>query len=212
MSRGVNEQKLNVIYNGIDFMEYSALPEYFSIPLKICCVGNLLISKNQIVLLKALNHLQRVHPDFDYECDLFGEGETHSKLQEYINKHQLDKVQLKGFCDNVRSRLNKYAVYVQPSRYESFGIAVLEAMNAGCCVLASNVGGLKEIVTDSCGYLFTLDDYQVLAELLYQCFQNRYAIQQKGMKSILCVKRLFNVKFMSKEIQKYYQTVLLREN
>ena len=149
ISRGVNEDKLAVIYHGIEVMEYSALPEYSVTPIKICCVGNLMVSKNQIVLLKALNYLQTLHSNFDYECDLFGEGETRVELQKYINDHKLTKIRLKGFCDNIRSQLNKYTIYVQPSRYESFGIAVLEAMNAGCCVLASDVGGLREIVADT---------------------------------------------------------------
>lgn len=37
-------------------------------------------------------------------------------------------------------------VYIQPSRYESFGMTVLEAMSCGCAVIVSNRGGLPEVV------------------------------------------------------------------
>ena len=50
--------------------------------------------------------------------------------------------------DKVPSYLNKIDVYVALSRYESFGVAVIEASACGCPVVVSDVGGLPEVVHD----------------------------------------------------------------
>lgn len=57
-----------------------------------------------------------------------------------------NRCSLKGYDKDVRSTLNRYSLYIHPSKYESFGISILEAMNAGCCVLANSVGGIKKLL------------------------------------------------------------------
>lgn len=61
---------------------------------------------------------------------------------------------------------------VIPSRWEDFGYVALEAMRAEKPVLASNVGGLKDIVVDGqTGYLFAPEEAQTLAKLLKKARQ-----------------------------------------
>lgn len=44
---------------------------------------------------------------------------------------------------------NESIIYMQPSRYEAFGMTILEAMACGCCVITSNKGGIPEVVSDA---------------------------------------------------------------
>jgi glycosyltransferase involved in cell wall biosynthesis len=73
-------------------------------------------------------------------------------------------VEFIGGVDDTAPWLQRASVYVQPSRREAFGLAVLEAMQAGRPVVASSVGGLPELVVDGVtGRLVRPDDPDALA-------------------------------------------------
>ena len=56
----------------------------------------------------------------------------------------------------------------------------MEAMNAGCCVLANSVGGIKEIIDNKTGYLIDCSDPDVLAAQIIYCYNNRDEIREKS--------------------------------
>ena len=53
---------------------------------------------------------------------------------------------------------------LMPSELESFGLAALEAMAAGCAIVCTTVGGLPEVVTPQCGFLHEVGDIDGMAE------------------------------------------------
>jgi len=70
-----------------------------------------------------------------------------------------------GKQDNVREKLGLADLFLLPSEEESFGLAALEAMACEVPVIASNVGGLPEVVTDGVdGYLIPPHDVETGAE------------------------------------------------
>lgn len=208
VDRGIDGLKIEVVHNGIEPIEYKEGPDYWMKPLKICSVGNLLSAKDHMTLLKALKILRDIYPETEVQCDIYGEGECRLRLQEYITKNRLKNIRLCGFEDRIRSKLNQYALYIQPSLYESFGIAVLEAMNAGCCVVASRVGGLEEIIDGKSGFFFGQQDYKQLAEQLYKCYSNRDFIEKAGNKGKLRVLQHFTVKKMAERMNDNYMKLL----
>lgn len=62
-----------------------------------------------------------------------------------------------------------------PSRSEGFGLSALEAMARACPVVASNVGGLPELVTADCGMLCEVEDAHALAEVSLHILQDEDA-------------------------------------
>ena len=58
-------------------------------------------------------------------------------------------------------------IYISTSAYETFGLAVLEAMSVGCPTVAFDVCGLRELITnDQEGYLVSPNDYPALVEMI----------------------------------------------
>ena len=208
ISRGGDPRKITVVYNGISFLEYEVFAKRKENSLKICCVGNLLPVKNQIIVLKALKTIQADAENIglDIVTDIYGTGECKNLLEKYILDNQLAKVQLMGFDENVRKKLNQYNLFVQPSKYESFGIAIIEALNAGCYVVGSNIGGIKEIrdtVPDRfC--LFDVDDYQELAKIILGAATGKIEIEKKQEDAIEKLKQKFSSETMAKEMIKMY--------
>jgi glycosyltransferase involved in cell wall biosynthesis len=87
-------------------------------------------------------------PD-DVVLVVLGEGPERSALEALVRELDLERrVFLPGRVPDVASWLGRAAVYVQPSRWEGFGLAVLEAMVCSLPVVATRVGSLPELVAD----------------------------------------------------------------
>lgn len=71
-------------------------------------------------------------------------------------------------------------LFWMPSRSEGFGLSALESMARACPVVASNVGGLPELVTADCGLLCDPDDIASLAETAIRILQDETAYIQKS--------------------------------
>lgn len=178
VERGIPREKIDVVYTGIESIEYKTTPDYNAEVLNICTVGNLLPVKNQILLLSSLSLLNKKYPQVNYSCDVYGEGPERENLERCIETNNLNKVSLKGFDKNVRAKLNNYQIYIHTSKYESFGISIVEAMNAGCCVLANAVGGVNEIINNECGYILENETPDEIVDVLFYCYKNREELKR----------------------------------
>ncbi|AEH07155.1 glycosyltransferase family 4 protein [Methanothermococcus okinawensis] len=151
--------KVNVIYNGIN-------PWEFDIPMDdneknefrahigiqpyekmILFVGRLVYQKGVEYLIRATPKILEQHPNS--KIVIAGSGDMRGYLEDLA--FQLgcrDKILFLGFVggDMLKKLFKSADVAVIPSVYEPFGIVALEAMAAGAPVVASSVGGLKEII------------------------------------------------------------------
>jgi glycosyltransferase involved in cell wall biosynthesis len=103
-------------------------------------------------------------PD-DVVLVVLGEGPERELLEELAREHAVGpRVILPGRVPDVAAWLRRASVYVQPARWEGFGLAVLEAMVCGLPVVATNVSSLPELVVDGeTGLLVPPDDPAALA-------------------------------------------------
>lgn len=99
---------------------------------------------------KGLTHLIRslgTMPHRAWTCVIIGEGEERQKLKRKIVRLGLEKnIFLAGHIQNAQSFLNAFDIFVLPSVKEGFPYALLEAGSAGLPVVASDVGGVPEII------------------------------------------------------------------
>ena len=106
-----------------------------------------------------------------FHLTICGIGDS-DRLNKIIYDFQLsDTVTYKGWV-NIEDKNNLLAqsdIYLQPSHFESLGIAIIEALSYGIPVIASNVGGIPELITDNeNGYLIPVGDMEQLKfKLIY---------------------------------------------
>ena len=116
-------------------------------------VGDRKRYKNFINLLKAYSISKRINKNF--KLVLFGGGQLTELELDIINKYKLDLnliIQISG-GDNELSSLYKYAsLFVFPSKYEGFGLPLLEAASLNCPVACSNIEVFREIMGESVEY------------------------------------------------------------
>lgn len=128
----------------------------------VLAVGHLRTDKGQDVLMTAIPSVQSEQP---IRVVFVGDGPAlgalkrqaaHEGLSVYFAGHEVDVWPWYALSD----------VVVVPSRKESFGLVAVEAMAAGKPVVASNVGGLVEILSDGGGYLVPREDPAELAQAI----------------------------------------------
>jgi len=139
--------KYVVVRNGIDVERFAGpRPRLVDGGPIIGAVGRFSEEKGHRHLLEAVAMLQRPLPEM--RLVLVGYGALEGELRRRSAELGLDKaVVFAGERDSAEV-LGGFDIFVQPSLYESQGIAILEAMAAGVPVIASDVGGVRDAVRD----------------------------------------------------------------
>jgi glycosyltransferase involved in cell wall biosynthesis len=152
--------------NGVNVDAFALAPvadkqTLFTIPSNlpvILCVGRLDTEKGHDTLLRAISLIP------DTVLVLVGEGPLLKQLRGLVDKLDIaSRVRFLGKRTDVPQLLKAADIYVQPSRWEGFGIAALEAMAAGKPIVASDVPGLAQVVGDA-GLFFSPGDARQLAQ------------------------------------------------
>jgi len=150
-SNAVPKSKIVVIPNAIEFENESrSTDKKIKVSNKapiIGTIGNLNVQKGQTYLIEALSILRKKYPLITLE--IVGEGPERNDLTEQIKITKLEHhVSLLGQKKDIEKYLHHWDVFVLSSIAETFGIVILEAMEAGVPVVASNVGGIPDIITN----------------------------------------------------------------
>jgi len=166
---GISENKVVVINNGICKEEFHVF-ETSGVLLKrkrkeILYVGNLYVEKGLRELLEAVKILSSERDDFSLV--VIGGGPFREEFLKLIQRLRLEKfVRVEGekHHKEIPQWINKSHVVCLPSYNEGFPNVVLESISCGRPVVASNVGGIPEIIDDSgLGILVPPKDTEKLA-------------------------------------------------
>jgi len=160
-----------------------------------------------------LRAIARLAPKFkDIHLLLIGEGELRKKLEDLTAQLELEEnVSFLGYQADVPSLLKDIDLYVHPSVLEPLGIAVLEAMAAGKCVVATAVGGVPEIITDGqTGFLVPSQDVTKLANAIRNARENLSQTEKIANAGRKHVEESFGIKSIVKKYQELYTTSILQ--
>ena len=215
---GVPPARTVVVNEGIDLERVDAAPpanlhEELWLPHNAPIVGNvaaLVPHKGQRHLIEAAGLVVRQVPDARFV--VAGEGELRGMLERLIRDRRLEKhVHLLGFRPDVLSLHKAFDVFVMSSVTEGLGTSLLDAMACGKPVVASEAGGIPEVVENGLtGWLVPPRDHAAMANAIVGLLNDAALRRQMGEAGRLSARERFSVERMVLDTLRVYQRVALQ--
>lgn len=145
--RGIDVNRIAVIRNGIDDIGGEAGgSRRTNQDFRAVVIGRLVESKNVHVAIESVSQLAR--DGAQIQLEIIGDGPEDASLRALARRLDVEQqVEFSGFVEDVSQRLRRASLFLMPSRSEGIPISLLEAMAMGTPVIASNVGGIPEVVS-----------------------------------------------------------------
>jgi len=135
-------------------------------------VGRLSHEKNQLLFLQAAKELIKDQQHFKFL--LIGEGDEEETLKRYVQENSMeDHVKFMGLVKDMDQMYSAIDLFVLTSVTEGIPLSILESMAAKVPVVATNVGGVKEIIEDGkTGLLVPSQNLNMLVERIKALMSN----------------------------------------
>jgi glycosyltransferase involved in cell wall biosynthesis len=163
--------------------------------------------KDHTTFLKVANNLIGKYPDKKFEFLLVGDGPL---LEHYKSESKKikGKFEFTGFIKNMDQAYSKIDLLLHTSKSEALGTAILDAMEHGLPIVATNVGGIPEIVkNEQNGFICEIGDFNRLAASVYKIAINKTLYDSFSSNSNKMAKN-FDAAIMVKRTMELYQDVI----
>ena len=212
----MNPSAITVIYNGIEgisfnrqydrseiFQELNITPTAKIIGI----VARLDPIKNHRCLIRSMKKVAIFFPDT--VLLIIGDGPLRHELEELVLSEGLQKIIFfLGIRDDIPRLLSVLDVFVLCSLSEGLPLTILEAMAAGCPIVATAVGGIPEIIQDGReGNIIPSDDPDKLAEAISGILGNEEKRREMGDKAKKRFEEKFTLRAMVKKYEELYDSL-----
>lgn len=205
------ERKMCVIENGIDFTKFEGCDKYREETRKkynigdneivIGVVGRLSEQKDPMTTIKAFNEVYKENRNV--RLMYVGSGELEDEVMKYAKENNLQHlVTITGWVDNTERYIPAFDIAILPSKWEGFGLAIIEYMACDKPIVASNVGGISNIIEDGVnGLLFSVGDYQELVTKIKNLIDNEY-LRLNIIEENIKYRKKYNIKLLIEKHEK----------
>lgn len=173
-----------VLYNGVDTKKFYPMPKERNSYFKIGCIANFVELKGHHVLLQAIRILIQERKMTDIRLSLIGSGPLLDSCKSYVKEQHLDsyvtfepEVQHGELC----TYYNSLDLFVLPSYFEGFGCVFTEAAACGVPFMTCKDQGVEDYLPEHerSQWLFTINDFLQLANLIEQYRSQQPSVEQK---------------------------------
>lgn len=199
-----------VVYAGVEVDAQIPAARAGGGALRLGVLGRLIPLKNVEVAIETVARLQSV--GIGAELEIAGEGPAEPTLRALAKTLQIEeRVRFLGWRADVRPLLATWDVLLIPSRQEGLGLAALEAMAAGRAVIATQVGGLVELVADGVtGRLVPPGNVDALVVCVAELARDRARLERMGAAAWGRARTVFTAERMGRQMVGIYDRLLKR--
>lgn len=215
---GLQPSRVKTLYNGVDIHELDTLAEqrptgavFQRAPDEVLLlfVGRLVPQKGLSDLIQSLAMLP---DDIPWRLAIVGDGPLKTALLDQTRNSGLDaRVDFLGArsWSDVPGILSASDVFVHPSRWEGLGLSIVEASACRLPVVATNVGGIPEVVENGVsGTLVEPGDTEALCSAITELVQNRDLRREMGEAGRQIVEEKFDINRIALELKHMYEELL----
>ncbi|OCA84626.1 glycosyltransferase [Bacillus sp. FJAT-27986] len=201
----LNQVDKNIVLTNLDKQKYISKfgiksevlynPLSFEVKKKADLCSNVIISAGRLTQAKGFDNLIKA---FDlanqksidnWELWIYGDGEEKDRLKKIINERGLrNYVSIKPFTNEISEKLREASIYAMSSRWEGFGLVVIEAMESGLPIVSFDVSGPKEILDGyNCAILVKQNDISSYADALVELmndYNKRKKLVENGLERV----------------------------
>lgn len=207
---GIAQKNIIVVHNGIDLTQYTSshwLAD--SVPpstWQLICVGRLERVKGQDILIRALASDKL--PRHQIRLLLVGNGSARAALEQLADQLGISHmVTFMGTRYDVPALLSESDIYVQTSRSEGLGIALIEALATGLPVVISDLPAMEEVITaygtTGLGRVVPRDNPESLAGAIKQYMLDPLECRRQALLGRECASR-FSIEATVREMERIY--------
>lgn len=210
LTQHFHPRRTEIVPNFIDTKSYGSRGKNRSEKVIFLFLGKIVKSKGIFDLLEAAKQLVKQNCT-DFEVWVGGDGEV-GELKKFIDENRLaDTVKFLGWIsgDAKDKVLTEHDVFALPSYSENLPVSILEAMSNGKPVIATNVGGIPELIRDNVsGYLINPGDTRRLENCMKTFINNKKLIDEMGAKSLEIIDSGFTPQIVTEKINDLYSQLL----
>jgi sugar transferase (PEP-CTERM/EpsH1 system associated) len=217
---GIREDRIQQIYNGVDIDTFRPGGRQAELPfneprdklLIVGTVGRMDPIKNLDRLIEAIAQMIDLDSSLRKKLRLVmvGDGSLLSEIREMVTKAGLlDLVWLPGRRHDVPELLRSMDIFVLPSRNEGISNTILESMATRLPIVASDVGGNRELISDSeSGSLVKANDTDAIVSALARYVRDSDLRKSHGLAARRRAKECFSLRAMVQDYAKLYDRLL----
>jgi glycosyltransferase involved in cell wall biosynthesis len=169
---------------------------------KLLAIGRLVPQKDYPTMLRGLSLL--ASQEIDFEISILGDGEKKVELRKLSGELKLEKrIFWIGKVENTRSFYEKSDLFILASRYEGFGMVLVEAMDHSVPIVCANSPAAIEVLGGDYPGLFEIGNPQDLAKKLSWALKNSSEL----VRALHDRKRFFVASDMGRKVQEIYESI-----
>jgi glycosyltransferase involved in cell wall biosynthesis len=174
------------------------------------CVGRLVAIKDHETFFEAAVRVAQAVPDATFV--LAGDGELRERLQSLARALLGDRVKFLGWVDDLPTLYGAFDVVALTSRLEGTPVALIEASASGTPVVATNVGGVSDVVRDgNTGLLVPPRDPVAVAANVVTLLQDPEGARRMGEEGARWVQGRFSDRRLADDLSELYRELLARK-
>lgn len=200
---GLPTTRIPIVFNGIDLSRCTVKESYTKIEtFTILHIGRFMDVKNHELLLRSFARFKGRHSDA--RLQLLGDGELKENMMHLAVQLDIaDAVEFAGLQSDVYPWLHNADVFILPSKFEGMPMTLIEAMGTGLPIIASDVGGIPDMLTNQKeGLLIASKEENILEalELIYSDEEKRKYLGRNALDKSAA----FSAKTMAKKYADIY--------
>lgn len=198
---------MKVIHNGINDLVKIPSPKNRSDIIHMVMVARFAYPKDHTLLLDALKDI----PNKNWQLSLIGDGPNLDEVKSYAKICKLaDHINFLGECRNVAEYLDAADLFILITKSEGLPISIIEAMRAELATIASNVGGIKELIDHNhTGILIEQNDVEGIKLAITTLLTEPTTRKQLGIEARKKFQKEFTFTKMLDETEIYYEQIIM---